>query len=137
MIKCLKGMKRKTNLNLLKKLLKNKVFIFLILVMEEEDDCDMEGSRSGESDFIVKYKENLELETEKLEVSNKAKLTWVSKNISFVVAWVNRFLKEAKKEKNVFMNESCFDIAAEEYSLEFDEKTNTMNLRFCFNIDEE
>lgn len=105
--------------------------------MEEEDDCDMEGSRSGESDFIVKYKENLELETEKLEVSNKAKLTWVSKNISFVVAWVNRFLKEAKKEKNVFMNESCFDIAAEEYSLEFDEKTNTMNLRFCFNIDEE
>ena len=130
-------MKRKTNLSLLKKLLKNKVFIFLILVMEEEDDCDMEGSRSGESDFIVKYKENLELETEKLEVSNKAKLTWVSKNISFVVAWVNRFLKEAKKEKNVFMNESCFDIAAEEYSLEFDEKTNTMNLRFCFNIDEE
>lgn len=35
------------------------------------------------------------------------------------------------------MEESCFEITPEEYKMTFDEKTNEMNLKFFFNIDEE
>ncbi len=52
----------------------------------------MEGSRAGESDFMRDYRENVNLETDKLSVSDKKNITWVSKNISFVLAWINNYL---------------------------------------------
>ena len=102
----------------------------------EDENCD--GDRSGvNQDFLTFYKENISLKIETLPLSEKSQLPWVQKEISFVLAWINDFLKEAKKEKQIFMEDSCFDIVPEEYNFEYDEKEKKVNLKFVFIVDEE
>lgn len=61
----------------------------------------------------------------------------MKKDAPFVIAWVKELLKEARKNNDIFMEETCFEVEAEDYILEFDEEKNKIMLKFLFKVEDE